>query len=216
MNARFAVTGTTLLLALALTPSELHAWPWSKKCDLSDAASLTIKSFDRCSQNHLDSFYLELRAGSAIPDGSFDGRVQLARPDSSGKRSILRFLRRLIPNFIRESEEYFMERLWKGKIFYRENLNEAVLRNRVRSRLAFPAHVYYGRSLFDDSRLSVIIDYKYNQDIEGYNPSTDWMVNEEGLAVRDEIRQVRPGLYLGRAYVKDKFLLNFILQSSEQ
>ena len=58
----------------------------------------------------------------------------------------------------------------------------------------FPAHVYIGKSLFDSAQPSIVIDYKNNQDIEGYRPAIDWLVNKNGLAIRDEIRKVRKGL----------------------
>lgn len=188
------------------------------KCDLAHKESLTVKSFDRCSQDKLDEFYLELHAGSIIPNGSFDGSVEIARPGTPGKFNILKALRNIEPNFIREAQENFLEEIWKGKVFYRSNPNEAILFNRIHEqnqvRERFPAHVYYGRSLFDSSKLSIVIDYTENQDIDGYRPSVDWLVNKKGFAVRDEIRKVNNGLYLGRAYVKGKFLLNFVLEES--
>jgi hypothetical protein len=33
--------------------------------------------------------------------------------------------------------------------------------------------------------------------------------------VRDEIRMVRPGLYLGRAYMDHAFILNFVLYNKD-
>ena len=39
----------------------------------------------------------------------------------------------------------------------------------------------------------------------------DFLAGRDGLAVRDEIRMVRPGFYLGRAYLGKVFLLNFTL-----
>ena len=188
------------------------------KCDLTHKESLNIKSFDRCSQSKLDSFYRELSAGSLIPDSVFDGSVEIARPDMSGNFNILKALRNIEPNFIREAQENFLEQIWKGKIFYRVNPNEAILFNRIHEvnqlKERFPAHVYYGRSLFDSKKLSIVIDYTENQDIEGYRPSVDWLVNKKGFAVRDEIRKVNKSLYLGRAYVKGKFLLNFVLEEA--
>ncbi len=39
----------------------------------------------------------------------------------------------------------------------------------------------------------------------------DVLAGREGLEIRDEIRMVRPGFYLGRAYIKKVFALNFTL-----
>lgn len=176
------------------------------RCDLSNRERLNKNSFDRCTQKKLDAFYKELNAGPIMPKGSFDGKVQLA------KKSLIE---ELLLGIFTEGQEAFLEQLWRGKVFYKQNANEAILFNRVfrdEGREGFPAHVYFGKSLFDSTRISIVIDYKYNQDIEGYNSSYDWLVNERGLAIRDEIRLVRKGLYLGRAYSRDRFMLNFVLE----
>ena len=79
------------------------------------------------------------------------------------------------------------------------------------SSLLFPAKIYCGQSLLDARRDSVIVDYSYNDDINGYRKSPDLLAGRGGLRIRDEIRMVRPGLYLGRAYANRAFLLNFTL-----
>ena len=45
--------------------------------------------------------------------------------------------------------------------------------------------------------------------------SPDALAGRNGLRIRDEIRMIRPGFYLGRAYANKIFLLNFILYNSE-
>ena len=77
--------------------------------------------------------------------------------------------------------------------------------------LLFPAKVYCGQSLLDGRRESIIIDYNYAEDLPGYRANPDSLAGRGGLRLRDEIRMVRPGFYLGRAYVGRVFLLNFIL-----
>ncbi len=77
--------------------------------------------------------------------------------------------------------------------------------------LLFPAKLHCGQSLLDARRESVIIDYAYTDELPGYQPSPDSLAGRGGLQVRDEIRMVRPGFYLGRAYTKRIFLLNFTL-----
>ncbi len=183
-------------------------------CDLRHRHSLNKESFDTCSQEVLDEFYLKLSWGSKIPQGFFEGRVQLAKRQLPAKNLIAR-LRQFVPGFVREQEELLMEGFWKGKVFYASNTSHPVLWNRILKKSeAFPAHVYVGKSLFDAQKNSLVIDYLSNQDIEGYKPSRDWLVNSKALAIRDEIREVRPGLFLGRAYVRDRFFLNFILEKS--
>ena len=81
--------------------------------------------------------------------------------------------------------------------------------------LLFPAKLYCGQSLVDGRRESVIVDYHYSDDIEGYRPSPDSLAGRGGLRIRDEIRMIRPGFYLGRAYTNRMFLLNFTLFNAE-
>jgi hypothetical protein len=80
--------------------------------------------------------------------------------------------------------------------------------------LLFPAKLFCGQSLVDSRRESVIIDYAYGDEIAGYRPSPDSLAGRNGLRVRDEVRMVRPGLYLGRAYANRMFLLNFTLYNA--
>ena len=77
--------------------------------------------------------------------------------------------------------------------------------------LLFPAKLYCGQSLLDSRRESVVVDYYFADDIEGYRARPDSLAGRGGLRIRDEIRMVRPGFYLGRAYANRMFLLNFTL-----
>jgi hypothetical protein len=81
--------------------------------------------------------------------------------------------------------------------------------------LLFPAKLYCGQSLVDSRRESIIIDYAYTNDIPGYMERPDALAGRGGLAIRDEIRMVRPGFYLGRAYANRIFLLNFTIYDAE-
>ena len=81
--------------------------------------------------------------------------------------------------------------------------------------LLFPAKLYCGQSLLDGRRESIIIDYAYSHDLPGYMARPDALAGRGGLAIRDEIRMVRPGFYLGRAYANRIFLLNFTVHDPE-
>jgi hypothetical protein len=81
--------------------------------------------------------------------------------------------------------------------------------------LLFPAKLHCGQSLVDTRRESVIIDYAYGDEIAGYRASPDSLAGRGGLRIRDEIRMVRPGLYLGRAYTNRILLLNFTLYNPD-
>ena len=81
--------------------------------------------------------------------------------------------------------------------------------------LLFPAKLHCGQSLVDSRRESIIIDYAYADELPGYREHPDSLAGRKGLRIRDEIRMVRPGFYLGRAYVNRMFLLNFTLYNPE-
>ena len=85
---------------------------------------------------------------------------------------------------------------WQGKVFDPE-LGE--LRNLVgpTGALAIRAKVYYGISWFDKGK-AIILDYSQTSLV------AHW--------IRDEIRLVAPGLYLGIVYWDDDRILNFSLQ----
>jgi hypothetical protein len=137
-------------------------------------------------------------------------------------------------------------RLWKGKVFERKNdllrnmiedrpylydlvddrgsvRKEAVRRDGPFGRLftgdvwlLFPAKVYCGQSLLDSRRESIIIDYAFSDELPEYRASPDSAAGRGGIRIRDEIRMVRPGFYLGRAYANRMFLLNFTLFNPDE
>lgn len=206
---------------------------------LTDAhrAALTPQNLATLSQEELDQLYARLSAGP-IPDGPYQGTVIFA--DGGGLRrlrEILGGVKGLAADLGVDKLEHVAEALWKGKVFYRD---QRVLRNQITNRravaslldadlskirtetingrkvgLLFPAKLYCGQSLLDSRRESVIIDYFFSDDIEGYVPEIDYLGGRNGLQIRDEIRMIRPGLYLGRAYVGRIFLLNFTLYNQD-
>lgn len=197
-----------------------------------ELTKVTPKYLAGLKQEELDQLYARLSSGP-VPDGPFDGEIVFPR-GSSGKlrvAEIIGGLKGLGVNFKGKLLETAGETLWKGKVFYR---NEKVLRNRIEDLavlrpvigpgdiakidvdgkdawLLFPAKLYCGQSLIDSRRESIIIDYAFTDDIPGYREKPDFLAGRRGLKVRDEIRMVRPGLYLGRAYMDHAFILNFVL-----
>ena len=136
------------------------------------------------------------------------------------------------------------EILWKGKVFFREQrvlrnmiqdkkylellvdepdrLEKVTVEGKrswlifpMKAWLLFPAKLYCGQSLLDGRRESIIIDYAFTDQIEGYNERPDFLAGRRGFKVRDEIRMVRPGFYLGRAYLGRVFALNFTLYDED-
>jgi hypothetical protein len=81
--------------------------------------------------------------------------------------------------------------------------------------LLFPAKLHCGQSLLDSRRESIIIDYAFTDDLPGYRRMPDLLAGRDGFAIRDEIRMVYPGFYLGRAYMDRSFVVNFVLYNKE-
>ena len=198
-----------------------------------ELAKITPDYLATLDEEQIDQIYARLTAGP-IPDGAFEGRILLPR-GSSGKFR----LSELVGGFAGTAlhlkglvVEEVGEILWRGKVFFRD---ERVLRNRIEDLsllkkaglvdgepkkmsyggketwLLFPAKLYCGQSLLDSRRESIIIDYLFTDEIAGYQEKPDYLAGRRGLKVRDEIRMIRPGFYLGRAYLDRGFALNFTL-----
>lgn len=197
-------------------------------------AELAPESLEQLAQWQIDQLYARLEA-RAIPEGPWQGRFFFA--EGGGPRSFTDALGGVKSRFAELKLDQLAtigESLWKGKVFFKD---EGVLRNMIDHEnviarifdvdpaelrkdvidgrevaLLFPAKLYCGESLNDPRRDSVIIDYSETDTIEGYIPKVDFLAGGEGLNIRDEIRFVRPGLYLGLAYYLDgRLLLTFTL-----
>ena len=79
--------------------------------------------------------------------------------------------------------------------------------------MIFPAHVYCGQSLLDHRRESIVADYAWGSDFSPFITGIDDIFGRNFLNLREEIRMVRPGLYLGRVYAQKIFLFNFVLHN---
>jgi len=200
-----------------------------------DLMKITPDNLKAATQEQVDQIYARLTAGP-IPDGIYDGQMFFPKGSSEQAR-LAEIVGGGIKGFLVDRKaatlEHIGEFIWKGKVFYR---NEGILRNRIQDLavlkpivgsdtdkiqkldvdgkdawLLFPAKLYCGQSLLDGRRESVIIDYAFTDDLPGYRETPDVLAGREGLEIRDEIRMVRPGFYLGRAYIKKVFALNFTL-----
>ena len=204
-----------------------------------DLDKITPDNLKGATQEQVDQIYARLTAGP-IPDGPYDGGAFFPKGSSRQARlaEILGGgLKGRLVNFKTAKLERVAEALWKGKVFYRDG---RVLRNRIQdvaiveplladghapiqkhevdgkdTWLLFPAKLYCGQSLLDGRRESIIIDYAFTDDIDGYRELPDSLAGRDGLEIRDEIRMVRPGFYLGRAYMKKVFVLNFTLYNKD-
>jgi hypothetical protein len=211
-----------------------HQFPLSPK----ELNKLTPKNIANYSQEQIDQIYARLIAGP-IPNGAFDGGMFFPK-NARGDRRLAEVVGGL-PGLAVEVESHKLEALgqtlWRGKVFYRD---ERLLRNRIEDVsllqpiidgdldsiekiqvagrdqwLMFPARLYCGQSLLDGRRESIIIDYAFTDELPGYRERPDYLAGRNGFQIRDEIRMVRPGFYLGRAYAGKAFLLNFTLYNEE-
>jgi hypothetical protein len=203
---------------------------------LQELAKITPRYLAERTQEELDQIYARLSAGP-IPDGPFAGSIVFPKGSSGKLRAaeIVGGLKGLAVRLGGKNLEIAGETLWKGKVFYRE---QRVLRNRIEDLaslrplvgpgdipkidvdgkdawLLFPAKLYCGQSLLDSRRESIIIDYAFTDEVPGYRERIDFLAGRNGLKVRDEIRMVHPGLYLGRAYMDRAFVLNFVLENKD-
>ena len=202
-----------------------------------ELGEITPSYLSTLDQEQIDQIYARLTAGP-IPDDAFDGGLFFPRGGSGKLRlsEIVGGLPGLLIQLKGKKLDLIGEHLWKGKVFYR---NDRVLRNRIEdinllrtmglvesepqkidvkgkvAWLLFPAKLYCGQSLMDSRRESIIIDYAFTDELPGYMEKPDFLAGRHGFKVRDEIRMVRPGFYLGRAYLDHIFILNFTLVNDE-
>jgi hypothetical protein len=230
---QFAESGETYLSKPDFAQVE-HDYPLMP----GDLQKLTPKNIANYSQEQVDQIYARLTAGP-IPDGAFDGGLFFPR-NAKGDRRIAEVVGGL-PGLAVELKSQKLEtlgrNLWRGKVFYRD---DRLLRNRIEDIsvlkpiidgdlatipktvvdgddqwLMFPARLYCGQSLLDSRRESIIIDYAFTDELPGYRERPDYLAGRNGFQIRDEIRMVRPGFYLGRAYAGKAFLLNFVLYNEK-
>ncbi|HKE95837.1 MAG TPA: hypothetical protein VKB34_16085 [Povalibacter sp.] len=195
---------------------------------------LTPENIANYSQEQVDQIYARLTAGP-IPDGPFNGGLFFPKNAKGDRRmaEIVGGLPGLAVELQSQKLEVLGKQLWRGKVFYRD---QRLLRNRIedlnllkpiiegdlstiptievegkKQWLMFPARLYCGQSLLDSRRESIIIDYAFTDEIAGYRERPDYLAGRNGFQIRDEVRMVRPGFYLGRAYAGKVFLLNFVL-----
>ena len=196
---------------------------------------LTPEMLAAYDQEQIDQIYARLAAGM-IPDGLFDVRPFSPKgvPDDRVTTKT-RIINELLGFTNARTTKFTLlsKYLWDRKVFQRDHrlalvrvddlaLLErwlgpdpaAIPRITIEGReqwLMFPARLYCGQSLVDSRRESIIVDYSFSEDIPGYPELLNQLVGRHGLQVRDEIRMIRPGFYLGRTYLGKVFILNFTL-----
>jgi hypothetical protein len=220
---------------VAFAPPGTDVAALRKAYPLTDAErlALTPENLRALTQEQVDQVYARLASG-AIPDGPFRGDLFFPR-DRDGHARI-RDLAEPAPALPAHVAALEAERLgrmvWKGKVFFR---SQGLVRNRIEDLLLlrpiitdsetipklafdgettwllFPARLSCGESRFDSTRPSIVVDYSEAPKLDGYRERPDRLAGPDALNIRDEVRIIRPGFYLGRAYFGKRFALNFSL-----
>ncbi len=208
-------------------------------------ASLTPDNLASMTQEQVDQIYARLTAGPIPDGAFNGALFFADGGGARRMAEIVGGLKGKVTDVKLNLADFVGERLWKGKVFDRDarvlrnmiserrylkgifdldpdSIPKATVPNHrswmlfpKEAWLLFPAKLYCGQSLLDGRRESIVIDYSFNDDIEGYQPNIDSLVGRNGLYIRDEIRMVRPGFYLGRAYLGHAFALNFTLYNND-
>jgi hypothetical protein len=234
-DIRFAESGDHYASKMDFARLE-HSLPLTR----AELASLTPANLEKLTQEQVDQVYARLTAGP-VPDGPYEGAFFFAKGGGLPRISDqLGGLKGQAVGVKLQLLELVGQKIWKGKVFYRQ---DRLLRNMIDQRptvnllldqlkvdkgklqqikfggndvyLLFPAKLYCGQSLLDGRRESIIIDYAFTDEIDGYQEPIDGLGGRNGTQIRDEIRMVRPGFYLGRAYLARVFGLNFTLLNPE-
>lgn len=147
---------------------------------------MTTDELLKMTKDDLDALFSKSPAGE-IPEGDTDGTAIIA----SGT---------VFSSAIAKFVSHFA---WQGKVFKRDRLDPS--RSTLRNKLtllgfeAIVAQVYKDKSLYDGKEC-IALDYSDTSTVAGW--------------VRDELRQVEPGLYLGKVYGHaDKPLIHFALET---
>lgn len=146
--------------------------------------SATVQEWLGLSRERLDDLYRQAGPGQ-IPQGETRGTPIVT--GSPFARAYARFARLFA---------------WQGKVFdmFAEDGSAGVLVNKITPfSLSFVvAKVYRGESWMD-GRATIVIDYS----------NTSFFFR----AVRDEIREVAPGIYLGKVWLGRRRILDFALEA---
>lgn len=146
----------------------------------------TVKSWLGMSREELDEVYKNAEAGT-IPSGDTRGTAIVT--GSFGARLYARFARLFA---------------WQGKVFelFPPDYRMGILLNKITPlSLSFIVAKVYKDASWMDGKETIVIDYS----------STSFFAQK----IRDEIREVEPGIYLGKVWFGKKRILDFTLVSTE-
>lgn len=174
-------------------------------------AGVTPESLTELPQWQIDQLYARLNAGP-LPTGEWQGAFFFA--DGLGPQSFSGGVDDLDLVLLAEPDELARlgDSLWRDKTFDAE---DGSVRTRIetdRGQITLVhAALACGDSLHDARKPSIIVDYATSAATSNEDDPFSQLVSPAGLEIRDEMRLVRPGLYLGIAYARQRPLLVFTL-----
>ena len=144
--------------------------------------TVTVEQLLKMEQKQLDDLFSAHQAGP-IPKGEAEGTAIIA-PGTAISGAVAK----MISLFA-----------WQGKVFDLIDAEHGTLRNNILpfGLKAIVAQVYKGPSLHDQKEC-IVLDYSDTSTV------AKW--------VRDEIREIQPGLYLGKVYWDNESLIHFALE----
>ncbi len=146
-----------------------------------------VKKWLGMSREELDKVYEACHESGTIPQGEMRGTAILAGPPFS----------KLVAAFARLFA-------WQGKVFdiFAADSSAGVLVNKVTFlSLSFIVAKVYRENSWMDGRETIVIDYS----------KTSFLFSN----VRDEIREIEPGIYLGKVWWGKKRILDFALTTKQ-
>ena len=145
---------------------------------------MTAAELKKMTQGELDDLFRQKPAGPV--------------PHGEAKGTALIFPATVVTNII---ADIIRIKIWKGKVFERDpkDANRGVLKNKILllGHRAVEANVYKDKSWFD-GRECIVLDYSQTSLI--------------AKKIRDEIREIEPGFYLGIVYWGKKRTIGFALE----
>jgi len=146
-----------------------------------------VKQWLSMSREELDEVYKACTKSGTIPQGEMRGTAILAGSPFS----------KLVAAFARLFA-------WQGKVFdiFAADSSAGVLVNKVTFlSLSFIVAKVYRENSWMDGRETIVIDYS----------KTSFLFAK----VRDEIREIEPGIYLGKVWWGKKRILDFVLTTKQ-
>lgn len=230
-----SISGITYVTATAANSRAVDFAELERKFPIEMPAleKLHTEDLRRLSQEQLDQLYARLKTGE-MPTGAYRGQIlQISEPpqmtslqarfirltanslwsgklfEKSGLESIARSL---VPATLTQKALMKAAAISTlGKVANFGSATEYSLANKKYLEV-LPSKVYFGQSLLDSRRESVVLDFAVADRLDGFNVSFDSVSLPNSLEMRDELREIRPGLYLGRAYIHQIFALSFLLE----